>query len=648
MKQDLIRIIIVIGLIIPIGVFSQEYGLSTKSKKATKYYNNGQHFLKENSIYMAKENFELAIKEDPEFYEAYMILGDIYEQEENDSAAVRYYIGAVTVNPDFFPPTFFILANLEYKHGWYDGAVEHYKAYLKYESTHGDNQVKAEKRLANCEFAMNAILNPVPFDPINLGSSVNTSNNEYFPCITADNQTLLFTRLLSDSRSYTGRQEDFFMSYYKEDSWKPAFEVGVPINTVYNEGAPTLSADGNILIFTACESLEGYGESRKGYGRCDLFVSKKSGNDWTVPYNLGTPVNSRAWESQASLSADGRTLYFVSNRHNNYDIWYSTVDNNGVWSEPLKMGPNINTDGYEGSVFIHPDNQTLYFSSDGHVGMGGLDIFVSRKDSLGKWGTPKNLGYPINSFTDDNSIVISADGGLAMFASDREDGFGGLDLYAFELYEEARPQVVTYMKGTVFDQGTNKKLDARFELTSLTTGMVAIESFSNKKTGDFLVCLPTDDDYALTVSKEGYLFYSENISLAGEKSSLDPLIKDVAMEPIKVGAKMVLKNIFFETDKYDLMRNSKFELNKLIELLKANPGLILEIGGHTDNVGSPEYNQTLSENRAKTVNQYLVDNGVDQSMLIYKGYGELKPVDTNETEEGRANNRRTEFRVIEI
>ncbi len=312
------------------------------------------------------------------------------------------------------------------------------------------------------------------------------------------------------------------------------------------------------------------------------------------------------------------------------------------------MGPNINTEGYEGSVFIHPDNQTLYFSSDGHVGMGGLDIFVSRKDSLGRWGIPANLGYPINSYSDDNSIVISADGALAMFASDREDGFGGLDLYAFELYEEARPQVVTYMKGTVFDQGTNQKLDARFELTSLTTGLVAIESFSNKKTGDFLVCLPTDDDYALTVSKEGYLFYSENISLYSENSSSDPLIKDVSLEPIKVGSKMVLKNIFFETDKYDLKDNSKFELNRLVELLKANPGLILEIGGHTDNVGTPEYNQILSENRAKTVNQYLVENGIDQTMLIYKGYGESKSLDTNDTEDGRANNRRTEFQVIEV
>jgi outer membrane protein OmpA-like peptidoglycan-associated protein len=185
-------------------------------------------------------------------------------------------------------------------------------------------------------------------------------------------------------------------------------------------------------------------------------------------------------------------------------------------------------------------------------------------------------------------------------------------------------------------------------LTSLSTGLVAIESFSNKRTGDFLVCLPTDDEYALTVSKEGYLFYSENISLAGENSSTDPLIKDVPLEPIRIGAKMVLKNIFFETDKYDLKESSKIELNRLVELLNTNPGLKLEIGGHTDNIGTPEYNQTLSENRAKTVNQYLVDSGINQTKLIYKGYGETSPVDTNDTAEGRANNRRTEFKVVEI
>ncbi len=648
MKSGTSRILLVICLVLSFTGFSQEYyELSTKSKKAKKYYENGEYLLKKENIKEAKVSFLSAIEEDPEFYEAHMLMGEIYEHEENDSAAVVAYRKAIEIDQDRYPPTYFILADLEYKNGWYDSALVHFKKYLRYEGTYGKNQIKAEKYLANCEFAIEAIKNPVPFQPVNLGYNINSELNEYFPCLTADNQTLLFTRLLTNTRSVTGRQEDFFISYFINDEWEPAVDLGPPINTIVNEGAPTLSADGNILIFTACESIDGYGARRNGFGRCDLFVSKRSGNDWLMPYNLGEPVNSRHWESQPSISSDGRTIYFVSNRNNDYDIWSSTVNNNGDWSEPEILGDNINTEGYEGSVFIHPDNQTLYFSSDGHVGMGGLDIYVSRRDSLGKWGRPVNLGYPINSFKDDNSILISADGELAMFASDREEGYGGLDLYSFELYEEARPQVVTYMKGTVFDKETNKKLDARFELTSLTTGLVAIESFSNKKTGEFLVCLPANDDYALTVSKEGYLFYSENISLTGENSSTDPMLKDVPLEPIKVGAKMVLKNIFFETDKYDLKELSKIELKKLIRLLETNPGMKIEISGHTDNVGSPEYNKTLSENRAKTVNKYLVENGIDQSRLLYKGYGETNPVDTNENHEGRANNRRTEFKVVE-
>jgi outer membrane protein OmpA-like peptidoglycan-associated protein len=632
-------------LVTPLIVISQEE-LSTKSKKAKQNYQSGELLLNKQKNAEAKPYFQQAIREDSNFYEAYMLLGEIYEQEKNDTAAVIVYKKAVEINPDRFPPAFLILADLEYNNGWYHDAVIHYQKYLGSQKSHGATQIKAEKHLANCEFAIKAIQNPVPFAPVNLGPNVNTELNEYFPCLTADNQTLLFTRLLKDSRSATGRQEDFFVSTYK-DGWQPAFELGAPINTLFNEGAPTLSADGNILIFTACESLEGYGPGREGFGRCDLFVSKRSGNDWTVPYNLGVPVNSKAWESQPSISSDGRTLYFVSNRNNNYDIWLSEVNNKGQWSEPKKLGPNINTDGYEGSVFIHPDNQTLYFSSDGHIGMGGLDIFISRKDSTGQWGPPVNLGYPINSHKDDNSILISAGGELAMFASDRKEGFGGLDLYAFDLYDEARPQVVTYMKGKVFDRVTGNKLDAQFELTNLKTGKVAIESFSNKTTGEFLVCLPANNDYALTVTRDGYLFYSENINLAGENPPTDPVLKDIPLEPLQTGAKVVMKNVFFETDRFDLMETSKVELNKLILLLDKNPDLKIEIGGHTDNVGKHDYNIKLSENRAKSVLNYLTENGIASTRLTYKGYGETQPVDINDTETGRANNRRTEFKVVE-
>lgn len=646
MRNTKVFVLFACWISVSASVFSQGEELSTKSKKAIKLYQEGELLYKQDNFSGARLNFQSAIEADPAFFEAYVLLGEVLEQEKQDSLAVATYKKAVALNPDKFPPLFGTLGDIEYRNGWYQDAANHYRHYLESGQAYGNSKIRAEKNLPNCEFALEALQNPVPFNPVNLGANINSALNEYFPCITADNQTLLFTRLTKDPRSASGKQEDFFVSRF-DSVWQPAANLGLPINTTYNEGAPTLSADGNILMFTACESLDGYGGDRKGYGRCDLFVSKKSGDEWLAPYNLGIPVNSTSWESQPSFSADGRTLYFVTNRDNNYNIWSSSVDESGKWSEPQKLGENINTDGYEGSVFIHPDNQTLYFSSNGHVGMGGLDIFVSRRDSLGNWGVPKNLGYPINSYKDDNSIVINANGDLALFASDRKEGFGGLDLYSFELYEEVRPQVVSYMKGKVFDNVTGDNLEAKFELTNLRTGTVAVESFSNKTTGEFLVCLPANNDYALTVSRDGYLFYSDNFTLSGENPSSDPVLKNVPLEPLKAGAKVVMKNIFFETNQFDLKETSRIELNKLIKLLEKNPEVKIEIGGHTDNVGTHEYNITLSQNRAKSVRDYLVQNQLDPSRIKYKGYAETQPVDSNDTEEGRANNRRTEFKIIE-
>jgi len=627
------------------GVQAQE--LSTDSKKAKRSYELGERSFRMQEYQQAEIHFRTAVESDPDFFEAWIMLAELYQETKQDTSAIHSYKKAVAIHPDQYPPAYYFLANIEYQHGLYEDALIHYDKYLSYSTVSQKGRAEAEKYIRNCRFAIEAMQHPVPFNPLNLGMNVNTEFNEYFPCLTADNQTLLFTRLLHDASSFTGRQEDFFISTRTDGEWFPALNIGPPINTIYNEGAPTLSADGNILIFTACESVNGYGEGRQGYGRCDLFISQRSGLSWSDPENAGVPVNSGNWESQPCLAADGRSLYFVSNRNNDYDIWLALLDENGNWNLPVRLGENINTTGYEGSVFIHPDNQTLYFSSDGHVGMGGMDIFISRKDSAGNWGVPVNLGYPINTHKDENSILISADGELAMFASDREDGYGGLDLYQFELYEEARPQFVTYLKGTVFDRESKKNLNANFELTDLETGEVAVRSFSNAGTGEFLVCLPTNRDYALNVSKEGYLFYSENFNLSGVNSTNDPFLKDIPMKMIKVGESVVLKNIFFETDKYDLKESSRIELQKLIGLMEKNPGIKIEISGHTDNVGTPDYNLQLSQNRSGTVNDYLVNHGISQDRLFYKGYGESRPIDTNHSDTGRANNRRTEFTVIE-
>jgi flagellar motor protein MotB/tetratricopeptide (TPR) repeat protein len=622
-------------------------GLSTTSRKAAKAYESAEMAFRFEEYRKAEQLLKEAVDADPVFFEAFILLGELYEQTKADTNAIDAYRRAVEIAPDKHPAAYFYLASLEFSNGMYEFALTHYEAYLSYQGIQEKNRKLAKKNVLNCRFAIEALKNPVPFTPVNLGSNINTAANEYFPCLTADNQTLLFTRLVRDPQSYTGRQEDFYTSTRKENEWQLAKSIGSPINTTYNEGAPTLSADGNILIFTACESVHGYGPGRSGYGRCDLFISERIGASWSAPLNLGHPVNTRHWESQPSISSDGRSLYFVSNRDGYYNIYVTLMDEDGNWTEPEKLGKNINTDGYEGSVFIHPDNQTLYFSSDGHVGMGGLDIFMSRRDSTGEWGPPVNLGYPINTHRDENSILVSADGMLAMFASDREEGYGGLDLYAFDLYEEVRPRFVTYLKGIVYDEKTGEKLHARFELTDLMNGEVAVRSFSNTGSGEFLVSLPTDRDYALTVSKDGYLFFSENFNLSGVHLTSDPFLKDIPMKPIQAGETVVLKNIFFETDKFDLKESSLVELRKLLDFMNYNPGIRMEIGGHTDNVGTDEYNLRLSQNRAKAVHDYLISAGIKPERLVYKGYGSSYPIDSNELEEGRANNRRTEFKVID-
>jgi outer membrane protein OmpA-like peptidoglycan-associated protein len=385
-------------------------------------------------------------------------------------------------------------------------------------------------------------------------------------------------------------------------------------------------------------------------GSCDLFISRRIGDRWSVPQNLGTPVNSRNWETQPSLSSDGRTLYYVRGTQardgvRNTDIHMTVLQADGTWSAPEKVGPNVNTPHQEESVQIHPDSRTLYFSSNGHPGMGGLDIYMSRKQEDGTWGQALNLGYPINTGADENSLLVNAAGNVAYFASDRPGGFGDLDLYSFELFPEARPQPVTFIRGKVTDKTTGKAVEADVELYAVNTGKLATAAYSDPQTGEFLVCLPTGTTYALNASAEGYLFYSENYDVPTGAVEASYTL-NVPLSPLTAGSVIALRNIFFNTASYELLPTSNAELDKLTALLKSNPTLRIELGGHTDNVGADAANLTLSDQRAKAVRDHIIAKGIDGARITAKGYGETKPVTTNDTEEGRAQNRRTEVTVL--
>lgn len=617
-----------------VAVYAQENRYSTTNEQAIKHFALAHEALDENDYEQAVAQLQQAIGIDSKFIEAHLQLGDILRIIKHYKDAIEQYKAVIELNPDFSRALYLHLGDIEISEAQYEQAQTHLNKYLTYPNITDQDAFHAKKLLKDCEFAIEAVKQPVPFKPINMGPEINTADDEYLPVATADESELIFTRKISNN-------EDFYKSIKVDGKWQTATYLSSNINTPqYNEGAQSISQDGKYLFFTGCNRPD-------GLGRCDIYVAKKESDDWGKPYDLQPPVNTPGWESQPSISSDGRTLYFVSNRkggYGGYDIWKSTVTDKG-WSEPENLGPNINTAFDEQSPFIHADDSTLYFCSDGWPGMGGKDLFVSHLGKDGKWGKPVNVGYPINSSGDENGLTVTATGQYAFFASNKLNGYGGYDIYTFELPESDRPHLVTYVKGIVTDAKTHRPLDAAVEIIDLEKNSPVYQDYSSPEKGDFLATLTAGKNYGLNVSKNGYLFYSANFSLIGVKAK-EPYNLNIELSPIEVGNKVVLNNIFFDTNKFDLKPDSKAELEKLLEFLAQNPSIRIEISGHTDNVGNMQSNQILSENRAKAVYNYLVAAGVNPQRLLYKGYGQTQPIVPNTSDENRAKNRRTEFKIL--
>lgn len=624
--------------------------VSTQNKKAIKLFENALSNLREGHPDKAKDLLINAIDEEPKFVEARIVMGDILSQEKANVEAISYYKESIELDPNFFGISYFKIAKLSFLEMDFEQAESYSDQYLKRPSVDPKFKGYAEKILRDSKFAKIAVNNPVNYTLSEVTGGINSQYDEYFPTLTADDSTMLYTRLLPIELGGNAMQEDFFYSVLG-DEWGQSKQLTPDINTDLNEGAPSLSADGRSLIFTVCGFAGGkdYGANRDGYGSCDLFFAVKQGNTWSKAFNLGQGVNTSGWESQPSLASDGRTLYFVRGQNGksaNIEIMYSTLDDRGNWSKAQKIPGAVNTQYRESSVFIHPDNQTLYFTSDGHPGMGGDDIFYSRKAADGSWGEPINLGYPINTIGNENSLLVSASGDLAYYASNKEGGKGGLDIYSFKLPDAAKPRPLSYAKGVVKDANTKEPLFTLLKLIDVETKQVMVQAASDGKTGEFLVTLPAGREYALNINKEGYLFYSENFKLSGKESVMTPYAITALLQPIEVGSKVTLKNVFFATASFELESRSEVELDKLVDFLKDNALLRIEIAGHTDNIGDDESNRMLSDNRAKAVKEYLIAHGVASTRLEHKGYGETAPVESNETEEGRALNRRTEFKIL--
>lgn len=599
-------------------------------KKAKASFDKAVEAMRVYQPKVAVEALQEAIKIAPNFTDAYGQLGMCYVEMKNYAAAKEAFeklkqldntaLRFVTV------PYSKALAGT----GNFREALNLVTEYL----ADGRKSPAAEKLKASYTFAANYGKN-IPFQPQNMGDAVNSKDAEYFPTLTIDSRTLIFTRRIN------GRNEDFFITTRDSlNHWSLARNMGEPVNSSFNEGAQNLSQDGTLLIFTGCDFPE-------GKGSCDLYFSEKTANGWTAPKNMGPNINTRDWESQPSLSADKQTLYFArETQANGSDIYVSKRMPNGQWGPAEALGPNINTTGHERTPFMHPDGQTLYFASNGHPGYGDMDIYYSRRQPDGSWGPAVNIGYPINTIDEDASLVVDANGTTAYFASERSDTRGALDIYSFELYPEARPLQTLYVRGYVYDSLKHDRLTATINVIDLKTGN-NIATVNTDTNGVYLAPLPVGGDYAVHVGKPGYLFYSDNFSLKTHHSDT-PFEKNIPLQALSLNASVVLNNIFFDSNKYDLKPESRVELDRLVALLTDNPSMKIQIAGYTDNVGSDQANLVLSGNRAAAVVKYLTGKGVAAERLTSKGYGEADPVASNDTEEGRAQNRRTVFKVISL
>lgn len=606
-------------------------------------------------------------------------IGKCYLHTKQKPKAIPYLEKAMKLDPDVAANLQYLLAMGYHYNYEFDKAIDHYNKYrhslTPYELT--EYGAAVEKRILECEDARDIVRNPVRIFKDNLGNVVNSKYPEYSPIVNADETVLMFTSCRDVTtggdidEDYNVYYEDIYITRKDGELWTRPFNPGKPFNDDSHDAIVGLSTDAShVLIYK--------GEKNGG----DIYICQIEDGEWQRPDALPKEINTDYHETGACFSPDMQTLYFVSDKEGGYggsDIYYCRVDPDSKprrlkFEDPVNMGSAINTPYDEEGVFMQADGKTLYFSSKGHKTMGGYDIFKSEfKD--GKWTEPVNIGHPINTPDDDVFFSVNITGKHGYYASFEQDGFGGQDLYmvtflgpekplihhsdyeylAFEVKPvdetmlaeevEVKDFAMVTVRGTVMDQVTHSPLGVIMEIIDNESNRVIASFESNERTGEYLVSLPSGKSYGLAVKAKEYLFHSENFDIP-PVTEFREMKKDIYLKKVEIGSKIILKNIFFEFNEAKLRPESMPELERLVKLMKDVPTLKIEISGHTDNVGSELYNQELSEKRAKAVVDYLVAKGVDRNRLTYKGYGLTQPIASNETEEGRAMNRRTEFKVI--
>lgn len=623
-------------------------GKAEKLKIAKSQIKNADIYVfSQNNIVEGLKLYEKAYEFNPNNSDLNFKIGYCYYNSSLKYDCLPYFKKAFELNPKVDKQIEFYLARGYHLNYEFDKAIS---LYSQYSATIKDKKELEElsKYITECRNGKELLHDTLKVEIVNLGENVNSEFREYGPMVVADGSKLYFT---SRRKGSTGGQlasdgmyfEDIYETQKTDTAWSKARPVGTPLNTKLHDAVVGISPDGQTLYI--------YMDINGG----DIYESKLKGSRWSKPTPLQGNVNSKYHESKACISYDNKTLYFISDNPaisiGGRDIFYSTLDVYGNWSPPTNLGPVVNTPYNEVDIFLHPDGRTMYFCSNGHNSMGGLDVFKTIKNADGNWTTPVNLGYPINTPLDDAFFVTTASGKTAYYASVRPEGYGLHDLYEIRFpVDKERKKVedkvlVTLVKGTVRDAITKLPLEAKIEIIDNNIDDIVAEFTTNSQSGAYLINLPSGKNYGLNVSKDGYLFHSENFNIA-DTVDYQEVIIDVDLQRIEIGTTVVLKNIFFDYDKASLRPESFAELNRVVGILNKQPKLKIEISGHTDNKGSFEYNKNLSKSRAKTVVDYLIEKGISADRLTYEGYAYEKPIATNDTDEGRQLNRRVEFKVV--
>lgn len=657
MKRKIpVSIVLVLALVI--SGFSQ----SVKELIAT-----GDKLYSKKNYAGAIKAFTDALSTNPDDASINFKLGLAYLYSDTKSKAAAFIAKAYRLNPTVNAKIDYYLGVAFQNTNEIKKAIEHFEAFRK----NNPNVASiADERIAECKVADSLTQHELNVVIENLGPVVNTRFTEHSPILSVDGNTLIFTSNRPEDPNGSEDFEDVYVTRKVNNQWSAPKKISKNINTQYNDAAASLSPDGKTLFL--------YSELGAG----DIYASTFDGKDWSEPKPLNKNINtSQFWETCASVSADGKKLYFASNRDGGFgdlDIYVSELDSHGQWGKAVNLGPTINTPGNEDSPFIHFDGVTLYFSSDGHPGMGNSDIFVSELKG-NKWTKPENIGYPINLWEYDGFFTMAHDKKMGFYSTVKEGGLGGIDIYSINFLEpkykpkplppppvvvaeKKKPvsqnfvdesvlkvkeqKVYTVLRGKVIDENTAMPLNATVSLVDNENGKVLAKIYTDPSSGDFELIIPHGGNYGVTTESNGYLFNSINFSLPkfAEYQEIDT---HIIMVKTEIGSKVVLRNIFFEVGKFALKDQSVSEVHKVEELLLKNPQLKVQINGHTDNTGNAAANKDLSLKRANAVVDFLVKKGIDKSRVSAKGYGSERPIVSNDDEQGgREINRRTEIEVV--